>query len=322
MASPQAEDGHVRIANEMWDALCLIRISGEARQVLDFIIRKTWGWGKKTDFIPLSQFCKGTGLRKSAIIKARKKLLDMNLITVTQKVNAVALSYGIQKDYTKWKPLPKKKTTTKKVNLRDQKRKSPQPKKRPSIDTGSKDTSSKTKNLVLFEKFIKLYPLKENEKEAEKAWNQLFTPGYGGKRTVTKYIRSLTDEFFKKIIDALKNQIAAKKGKKAANQFVSNWPHPSTWLRKFRWNDQIETPETETDRIERELRENPMKEENLAKLELIDIEHERGVYLDCLKSDLSNDYIKQETYDKFLKSLEEVNSVNELEEWKKLYQGG
>lgn len=111
MSDPQLENGHIRIANELWEALVGIRIPGEARQVFDFIIRKTLGWGKKTDQIPLSQFCSATGLRKSAIIKARKKLLDMGLITVTQKVNAPTLSYGIIKDFHKWKPLPKKKKT-------------------------------------------------------------------------------------------------------------------------------------------------------------------------------------------------------------------
>jgi hypothetical protein len=37
MASPQRENGHVEIANELFDALCRFRIPGEARQCLDAI---------------------------------------------------------------------------------------------------------------------------------------------------------------------------------------------------------------------------------------------------------------------------------------------
>ncbi len=108
MSNPQAEDGHVDIANEVMDALCRIRIPGEARQILDFIIRKTWGWKKKEDAIPLSQFEKGTGLKKTHVLKAVYKLQEMNLI-ITQKGNGI-VRYGINKDYDSWKPLPKKVT--------------------------------------------------------------------------------------------------------------------------------------------------------------------------------------------------------------------
>ena len=44
MASPQTENGYVKIATELHDALCKTRISGEARQMLDVIIRKTYGY--------------------------------------------------------------------------------------------------------------------------------------------------------------------------------------------------------------------------------------------------------------------------------------
>jgi len=113
MASPQTEGGYTKIANELYDALCKIRISGEARQVLDVIIRKTYGFNKKLDCIALSQFSLATGLSKVAVRKALNKLISMNLIT--QKGNDIAKEYGITKDYELWKPLPKKVTLPKKV---------------------------------------------------------------------------------------------------------------------------------------------------------------------------------------------------------------
>lgn len=106
---PQLENGYVRIADELLEALMKIRISGEARQVFDAIMRKTYGWQKKWDTISLSQFEEMTGISRSHIIRARKKLLDMNLI-IAKKGNDSNVSYSIQKNYKEWKPLPKKAT--------------------------------------------------------------------------------------------------------------------------------------------------------------------------------------------------------------------
>lgn len=106
MANPQKENGHIQVSTELWEALTKTRINGEARQILDFIIRKTYGFNKKEDTISLSQFCLGTGLHKSAVCKGVLKLKSMNLIT--QKVTSIASSYSFNKDFDTWKPLPKR----------------------------------------------------------------------------------------------------------------------------------------------------------------------------------------------------------------------
>ena len=147
MANPQWEDGFVKIATEVFERLCRIRIPGEVRQVVDVVIRKTWGFNKKWDWIPLSQFCELTGIPKPHIIRALHKAEQMNLITkkgnsVAQKGNEVGVSYCFNKNYEEWKPLPKKVTLPKKVMDVAQKGNEPLPKKAPSIDN-TKDTSSK-----------------------------------------------------------------------------------------------------------------------------------------------------------------------------------
>ena len=113
MSSPQIEDGYTRIANELLEALARIRIAGEARQVLDVIFRKTYGYRKKEDAISLSQFMLATNLKKVTVCKAIQKLILLNLIT--QKGNDIAKTYSINKDFATWKPLPKKVTLPKKV---------------------------------------------------------------------------------------------------------------------------------------------------------------------------------------------------------------
>ncbi|MBI5447822.1 MAG: replication protein [Gammaproteobacteria bacterium] len=65
MVTPQCEDGYTKIANELLEALARIRIPGETHQVLDTVLRKTYGYGKKEDAISLSQFVLATGLSKS-----------------------------------------------------------------------------------------------------------------------------------------------------------------------------------------------------------------------------------------------------------------
>jgi phage replication O-like protein O len=113
MANPQTENGYTRIANDILDALCKIRISGEARQVLDTIIRKTYGFGKKEDAVALSQICQMTGLKKPIACRALNKLVEMNLIT--RRGNDVANIYAFNKDFDSWKPLSKKITLSKKI---------------------------------------------------------------------------------------------------------------------------------------------------------------------------------------------------------------
>ena len=78
MSSPQVENGHTRLANEIMEALCRFRIPGVERQVLDAILRKTYGWHKKKDAISLSQFVQMTGISKSHIIHALKSLQEKN----------------------------------------------------------------------------------------------------------------------------------------------------------------------------------------------------------------------------------------------------
>jgi len=112
MANPQLENGYIRIATELMDALMKIRINGEARQMFDAILRKTYGFNKKEDQISAGQFTELTGLTKRAIQRAREKLLKMNLIGITNNGYTKCLTYSINKNYKSWRGEPKKVTVT------------------------------------------------------------------------------------------------------------------------------------------------------------------------------------------------------------------
>jgi phage replication O-like protein O len=109
MANPQLENGYTSIANEIMERLAKARIPGEARQILDVIFRKTYGFHKKEDRISNSQFVELTGINKYNVCRAIKKLITMNV--VIKKDNAV-----IKKDnncYPKRYPQKIKDTITK-----------------------------------------------------------------------------------------------------------------------------------------------------------------------------------------------------------------
>lgn len=138
MANPQLENGYIMIATTIYEALVKIRIPGEARQVLDLIIRKTYGFHKGEDIISVSQFAVATGLKRPSVIRAIKRLLEMNLIS--KKANN---SYSLQKNFDIWKPLAKKLTVSQKANGVSVKAKKSLAKKLPTKDISTKDTSTK-----------------------------------------------------------------------------------------------------------------------------------------------------------------------------------
>src|SRR3990167_1120803 len=109
MANPQVENGYLRIATEIFEALCGIRIPGETRQVIDVVIRKTYGYNKKEDCISLSQFCLLTGMRRGGVCRAINKAVSMNILKVISKeANGKGNKYCIVKDFDSWKSLAKK----------------------------------------------------------------------------------------------------------------------------------------------------------------------------------------------------------------------
>ena len=97
MASPQLEDGHTQIANEILDQLAKLYLSPNQWQVVIFIIRKTYGYRKKVDYIANSQIIEGTGLSKAVVSRVLKKLEKWNIIDRNKK------HIGFQKDWEQWK---------------------------------------------------------------------------------------------------------------------------------------------------------------------------------------------------------------------------
>jgi len=102
MASPQKENGYTAIANEILEALACIRLPGEVRQVLDVIIRLTYGWHRQARHITYREFTERTGIQARHVFRALRSLQEHNLI------ERAGDGYRIQKDYEKWRRYSKK----------------------------------------------------------------------------------------------------------------------------------------------------------------------------------------------------------------------
>ncbi len=96
MANPQCEDGFTKIANELLDAMCQVHLNGQQWKVMHAIIRKTYGWNQKTDWITASQITLMTNMNRSDVCQALRVLLSRRVILRDGR------RIGVQKDYTAW----------------------------------------------------------------------------------------------------------------------------------------------------------------------------------------------------------------------------
>ena len=237
MANPQVENGFTKIANEVMEALAKHRLSGQERQIVDVVLRKTYGFNKKEDVISMGQFSKFTGINRPCVARLLKSLLSKKILSVTQKDNTNGNTYIFQKDFEQWRVLSKKITVIKKDN-------------KSVINTAQKVLSKMihtketlTKNkihiyipvikkdntpvyTVEFLSFYEGYPRKEAKPDAYKAWSKL-SPSNGVVKAIMAGL-----EAWKKNPNWLKDN----------GQYI---PLPASWLNKRRWEDEITTSKGE-----------------------------------------------------------------------------
>ncbi len=76
------DNGYLRIANQVQDALCRLEISGREWRVLNAIIRLTWGWSKKEDRITNSLIADKTELSVKHVSEAVLSLEERRIISL------------------------------------------------------------------------------------------------------------------------------------------------------------------------------------------------------------------------------------------------
>jgi phage replication O-like protein O len=89
------------LANELAEALALTPFNGYEARCIFFLLRKTYGYQKKMDWIPLTQWAEGTGLKVPHISRTLKGLTERKIVTKNGN------KYGLNKNYREWRELPK-----------------------------------------------------------------------------------------------------------------------------------------------------------------------------------------------------------------------
>ena len=100
-AGPKLEDGYIRLANELFDAILRFPFTLKQQSVVLAIVRKTYGYGKKFDDVSASQIGEACGMSRNHVTETRKELAAMNIISKTPgKYGSIV---GINKRHEGWK---------------------------------------------------------------------------------------------------------------------------------------------------------------------------------------------------------------------------
>jgi len=227
--SPQVEDGYTKIANELLEAIAKFGFSSRQFSVLLAVMRKTYGFNKKTDDIGLSQIVKLTGIEKSNVSKTVRLLADMRVLLRSQ--GAFGHKLSINKHYSQWgvvistTPDTVVKTTTPPVVKTTT---PPVVKTTTTKDNPSKDNLSKEKNLLRnrdcasasFDAFWAIWPKKKDRKKALAAFVKI----------------NPDDALLQTILAAVAAQAATASWIDDGGEYI---PHPTTWLNGARWEDEV-----------------------------------------------------------------------------------
>lgn len=94
------ENGYLRLANQIQDALCKVELSGREFRVLNSIIRLTYGWSKKEDRITNSLIADTTDLSVKHSSEAVNNLAERQILTMRRIGQTRYI--GINTDLEKW----------------------------------------------------------------------------------------------------------------------------------------------------------------------------------------------------------------------------
>jgi phage replication O-like protein O len=97
---PQLENGHIRIANALFDAILAFPFSKREQSVVLAVLRKTYGYRKKTDRISASQIAGMTGISRGHVTSTISQLVARGVFTKTP--NPTANILGINKRHWEW----------------------------------------------------------------------------------------------------------------------------------------------------------------------------------------------------------------------------
>lgn len=102
MASPQTENGYLRLANELAEALMKAPLNGSQWRVVMGVIRESYGWDRKLAPLSLRRLAAMTGMDRRNVRREIATLVTAGVI-VRQDQDGEGTMLGMGKDYESWK---------------------------------------------------------------------------------------------------------------------------------------------------------------------------------------------------------------------------
>lgn len=101
MANPQLENGHTRIANELFEKILEYPFRRAELKIVLKVIRDTYGWKAKKRQISFGKMADRTGIDRRHIVNYCSSLVERNIL-FKQKLKINRNLWGVNKDYEEW----------------------------------------------------------------------------------------------------------------------------------------------------------------------------------------------------------------------------
>ncbi len=103
MTSPQSENGHVRIANELYEAIYKTNFNATQLKIIMCVIRYTYGFNRDSHSLSLSFISNAISLSKRYVSDELKKLIESNVILVVNNFTVTkSREIKINNNYSEW----------------------------------------------------------------------------------------------------------------------------------------------------------------------------------------------------------------------------
>lgn len=247
----ELENGYTRVANDTLDALSASDLSGREFRVLYVVIRRTYGFQKRIDWIALSQIVDATGIAKENVSRIISGLCEKQVIV--REGDGYTKKIGINPQLTEWQV---QKKVVKSDNGDVSKRQNVESDKLSKMTTGvvesdrgvvendngrllNPTTTKERKETTTKESITKERHL-ENFNELWKSFDNNFGSKGAKKNAEAEYLKlKPDDEMLQTMITAVINQIREKQSKRDTGQFSPDFQAVERWIKNRRWEDEI-----------------------------------------------------------------------------------
>ena len=102
MASPQCENGFLKLAHELVRVFIRTRVSGRVKDSVLAVAERTWGYGLTDAVIPTATLAGDMGMAANDARRVLGQAAALNMIIKTERGKASAPCWRVNKDYDSW----------------------------------------------------------------------------------------------------------------------------------------------------------------------------------------------------------------------------